>query len=121
MLVSDGKRGMADQWCAVAPVIDIRIGPSLWMVRDREVLVVRETNRFFAIDDSCPHAGASLSNGRFEIGHVRCRVHGLLFHLGTGRCAVGDLALTLYACRVHDEQLEIKLATPDDVSAFQAT
>ena len=82
-----------------------------------ELLIVREANGFFAIEDSCPHAGASLSNGRIESGKVRCRAHGLWFNLSTGRCTVGDLALKVYACRVHDGLLEVRLTSLNETGS----
>ena len=35
----------------------------------------------YAIDDSCPHAGGSLSNGKLQGTRVTCPVHGLKFDL----------------------------------------
>ena len=35
----------------------------------------------YAIEDSCPHNGGSLSNGSVEGARVKCPVHGLLFDL----------------------------------------
>ena len=37
-----------------------------------------------AIDDSCPHSGASLANGKLEGVFVRCPGHGLQFDVRTG-------------------------------------
>ena len=39
----------------------------------------------YAIDDSCPHAGSSLSGGRTEGTTVGCPAHGLKFDLVHGR------------------------------------
>jgi nitrite reductase/ring-hydroxylating ferredoxin subunit len=35
----------------------------------------------YAIEDSCPHAGGSLSNGKLQGTRVTCPVHGLKFDL----------------------------------------
>ena len=35
----------------------------------------------YAIDDSCPHQGGSLSNGKLQGTRVTCPVHGLKFNL----------------------------------------
>ncbi|WP_349918277.1 DsbA family protein [Aeromonas veronii] len=39
---------------------------------------------FHAIDDSCPHQGASLCGGKLEGETIQCRAHGLRFNLRTG-------------------------------------
>jgi predicted DsbA family dithiol-disulfide isomerase/nitrite reductase/ring-hydroxylating ferredoxin subunit len=40
--------------------------------------------RFHAIDDGCPHQGASLCGGRLEGEVIQCLAHGLRFNLNTG-------------------------------------
>lgn len=40
--------------------------------------------RFHAIDDSCPHQGASLCGGKLEGEVIQCCAHGLRFNLNTG-------------------------------------
>ena len=35
----------------------------------------------YAIEDSCPHNGGSLSNGSVQGTRVKCPVHGLMFNL----------------------------------------
>lgn len=39
---------------------------------------------FHAIDDSCPHQGASLCGGKLEGEVIQCLAHGLRFNLTTG-------------------------------------
>ncbi|MCJ1887135.1 Rieske (2Fe-2S) protein [Pseudomonas sp. LA21] len=42
----------------------------------------------YAIDDRCPHAGASLFSGRLDGRWLQCPAHGLKFNLDTG-CPAG--------------------------------
>lgn len=46
-----------------------------------DLALFRFGDEVFAIDDSCPHAGASLAGGRVEGQRVVCRAHGLKFRL----------------------------------------
>ncbi|NJD32401.1 MAG: Rieske 2Fe-2S domain-containing protein [Gammaproteobacteria bacterium] len=46
-----------------------------------DLAVFRVGNSVYAIDDSCPHAGASLSGGKVQGTVVACRAHGLKFSL----------------------------------------
>lgn len=40
--------------------------------------------QFYAIDDSCPHQGASLCGGRLDGRVIQCCAHGLRFNLASG-------------------------------------
>ncbi|ATU44971.1 (2Fe-2S)-binding protein [Acinetobacter junii] len=40
--------------------------------------------RFYAIDDSCPHQGASLFSGKLNGQVIQCCAHGLRFDLESG-------------------------------------
>ena len=46
-----------------------------------DLAVFRIGDAVYAIDDSCPHAGGSLSNGKLQGTRVICPVHGLKFDL----------------------------------------
>lgn len=56
-------------------------------VAGKEVAVFHTGGQFFAIDDCCPHAGASLSGGRVENGIVTCPWHYWRFRLNDGAWA----------------------------------
>jgi 3-phenylpropionate/trans-cinnamate dioxygenase ferredoxin subunit len=46
-----------------------------------DLAVFRIGDAVHAIDDSCPHAGASLCGGRLQGRKIHCRAHGLGFDL----------------------------------------
>jgi nitrite reductase/ring-hydroxylating ferredoxin subunit len=46
-----------------------------------DLAVFRVGDAVYAIEDSCPHAGGSLSNGKLQGTRVTCPVHGLKFNL----------------------------------------
>jgi nitrite reductase (NADH) small subunit/3-phenylpropionate/trans-cinnamate dioxygenase ferredoxin subunit len=56
-------------------------------VGGRRVAVFRVGERWRALQDRCPHMGASLAEGRIESGVVTCHWHGWRFELETGRGA----------------------------------
>ncbi len=70
----------------VGKVDDIRDGETR-MVRagKKEILVVRQDDRFYAIDGWCSHMGAPLDRGQVRERTIRCRVHGAVFDLETGK------------------------------------
>lgn len=72
----------------VCPSDELAEGESLVLtVGDRDVAVFRSDGAVHAIDDRCPHAGASLSSGYVENGCVTCPWHGWRFRLSDGAWA----------------------------------
>lgn len=69
-----------------------------------------------AIDDTCPHQGASLANGRLDGCALSCPAHGLRFDLRTG-CMPGisGLSLKTFPVQVIDGRWILSLDDPDDV------
>jgi nitrite reductase/ring-hydroxylating ferredoxin subunit len=49
-----------------------------------DVLVVYDEGKFFAIEDACNHAGASLAEGWVESACIVCPMHGYKFSLTNG-------------------------------------
>jgi len=71
-------------------------------VGDEKVAVFRVGDRWFALQDECPHMGASLADGKLDGGSVVCRWHDWKFELDSGQ---GDQRK--WACaRVHEVRIE---------------
>jgi len=66
------------------------------------VAVFRRGDRWYAIQDACPHMGASLSDGKLDGEHVVCHWHDWKFELATGQ---GDRRWWARA-RVFDVKIE---------------
>ncbi|TDN57847.1 Rieske 2Fe-2S domain-containing protein [Paraburkholderia sp. BL10I2N1] len=63
-----------------------------------------------AIDNSCPHNGASLANGQLEGTVLHCPAHGLRFDVTTGGMpGSGGLRLRTFPVRVVANRLEVVL------------
>jgi nitrite reductase (NADH) small subunit/3-phenylpropionate/trans-cinnamate dioxygenase ferredoxin subunit len=88
----------------VAKVGDIPDGGSVLVeVNNRDVAVFRVGGHYYAIDDLCPHAGASLSGGPVEDGIVTCPWHYWRFRLSDGAWADNPRVKTgWYPVRVSD-------------------
>lgn len=68
-----------------------------------DLAVFKVGDAVYAIDDSCPHAGSSLSGGRTEGTRVGCPAHGLTFDLAHGRPRTsGRLQARTHGVRVVD-------------------
>jgi nitrite reductase/ring-hydroxylating ferredoxin subunit len=83
-------------------------------IGDKNILVFNVHGVLYAIDDTCPHAGASLANGKIDGLTLQCRAHGLRFDLRTG-CMSGGRGLSIgsYAIEVNDGQAFLTLPDSD--------
>ncbi|MFB5622137.1 MAG: Rieske (2Fe-2S) protein [Candidatus Nitrosomaritimum yanchengensis] len=54
-------------------------------VDGRDILVANIDGSYCAMDDSCTHSGASLSEGKLEGGIVTCGWHSAQFNCKTGK------------------------------------
>lgn len=77
----------AAEWIDVGAHADFREGrPRAIRVGDARVVVFRRRGRLFAMQEACPHMGASLAEGRIVGQRVVCRWHGWGFDLDSGAC-----------------------------------
>lgn len=82
-------------------------------INNKDVAVFRTNGQFFAIDDLCPHMGASLSGGFVEDGVVTCPWHYWRFRLSDGAWADSPKIRTgCYPVHVVGEQLELEVPDP---------
>jgi nitrite reductase/ring-hydroxylating ferredoxin subunit len=54
-----------------------------------EVAIFNLGGEFHAIENTCPHRGASLGDGMLEGDEVHCPLHGWQFNVKTGRMPMG--------------------------------
>src|SRR5947209_20559595 len=79
-------------------------------VESKLVAVFCEGGRYFAIDDVCPHMGASLSGGHVENGIVTCPWHAWRFRLADGSWAdYTRLKIGCYAVRVENGEVQVEI------------
>jgi nitrite reductase/ring-hydroxylating ferredoxin subunit len=53
-------------------------------IADKTVALFNVDGKIYAIDDTCPHAGSSLGNGKLDGRVVTCRSHGMKIDVVTG-------------------------------------
>jgi nitrite reductase (NADH) small subunit/3-phenylpropionate/trans-cinnamate dioxygenase ferredoxin subunit len=79
----------------------------------KAVAVFRHGDRYFAIDDTCPHMGASLAGGFVENGIVTCPWHYWRFRLGDGAWADNPrIKIGCYPVRVVEGEIQVELPDP---------
>ena len=88
----------------VASVDDIPPGGSLAIdVGEKRIAIFHYGGNFYALDETCPHRGAPLHEGRVDRGIVTCSWHQWQFDLKTGCSPVNPLSkVRTYPLRVED-------------------
>lgn len=72
----------------IGKITDIPPGKMQKITADgKEILVVNIDGNFYAMNDTCTHAGASLSEGSLEGHTLTCGWHGAKFDCKTGNLA----------------------------------
>jgi nitrite reductase/ring-hydroxylating ferredoxin subunit len=81
------------------------------VVGGRAIAVFRVGSSFHAIDDTCTHGQASLSQGYVEGEEVECPLHQGRFHIPTGRPACPPVTepVRSYPVRVVDDRVYVEV------------
>jgi 3-phenylpropionate/trans-cinnamate dioxygenase ferredoxin subunit len=89
----------------------------MWRVDGLTIAIFNISGTFHAIDDACPHAGASLANGKLDGRFVQCRAHGLQFDLLTGCARTSrNFGVRTYIIEVRDGQPHLVLQEKDAIA-----
>lgn len=96
-------------------VSDVPVGGAkLIFVNEQALGIFNVSGTFYALDNACPHGGASLSHGIIEGDVVQCRIHHWRFCIRNGiyldenkpRCNVRS-----YPIRIVGDQVQIEFST----------
>lgn len=95
----------------VAKTSDIPPGQGqAFPVNNRMVAVFNDAGTFFAIDDFCPHMGASLAGGYLEDGMVACPWHAWRFCVKNGTwCDNPKIKIDAFEIRVVGDEVQVKV------------
>ena len=94
----------------VATVQDVPAGTARQvMVNGRAVALVNVNGSFYALDDTCPHRGAPLSDGDLEGQELCCPWHGARFDVTTGSalCPPARSGVTAYKVQVVGDEVQV--------------
>lgn len=95
----------------VARVGDIPAGEGrTFEVAGRLVAVFHDGTAYHAIDDLCPHMGASLGSGPLRDGEVTCPWHAWRFRLSDGAwCDNPRLSVPVFEVRVEGDEISVRV------------
>jgi anthranilate 1,2-dioxygenase ferredoxin component len=105
---------MSDNWQPIVKVADFPAeGKMTAVLQGWYVLLVKEEDAYYALNDRCTHAASPLSTGRVRRGAVMCPLHGARFDIITGRCLGASYKdLRTFPVRLTDDgTLEINIPT----------
>ena len=96
---------------AVAKTGSIPAGQGrVFEVSGRLVAVFFDGEHYSAIDDLCPHMGASLGSGPMTDGCVTCPWHAWRFRLSDGAwCDNPKLKVDVFETRLVDDMIEVRV------------
>jgi nitrite reductase/ring-hydroxylating ferredoxin subunit len=101
-------------WHPIAAVDEaLRANP--WLparVGGTSMVLAREGDRWFAVQDRCTHAGCALSEeATLDGGTIHCHCHGSEFDLASGEVLEGpaEYPLRTFQVRVAGNQLEVEV------------
>ena len=77
-------------------------------VADKLIAIFLSEGQYYAIDDTCPHMGDSLSRGHVEKGIVTCPWHAWRFRLSDGAWADNPrIKIGSYPVRVVEGEIQV--------------
>ena len=83
-------------------------------VKERLVAVFHHDGSYFAIDDVCPHMGASLGGGHFEGGVVTCPWHAWRFKVCDGTwCDNPVIKIDSFELRIEGDEIQVSVPTKE--------
>ncbi len=99
------------RWVRVALANEVSPGEGKpFKVGDHILALYNDGGEFFAIDDTCPHQGASLGEGTLHQGRVICPWHNWIFELRTGECrGIPQITVACYPTRRSGDAVEVEL------------
>jgi nitrite reductase (NADH) small subunit/3-phenylpropionate/trans-cinnamate dioxygenase ferredoxin subunit len=82
-------------------------------VGNKVIAIFCQQGQFHAIDDMCPHMGASLAGGYVENGVVTCPWHAWRFRVTDGTWADNPrIKIGSYPVRVQGDEIQVQVELP---------
>lgn len=82
------------------------------MVGRKEIAIYNLGGKYYATDDICTHAYASLSDGYIEEGQVECPLHAGTFDIKTGKATAAPCVVDLNTYEVKIDGEDILVGVP---------
>ena len=82
-----------------------------FIIEGKRIALFNLGDQFYALDDTCPHAGGPLSEGSIEGEDVECPWHGSRFNIKTGEATAPPALenVARYNVRVAGDAIEVEV------------
>mgnify|MGYP001246480903 CR=1 FL=1 len=102
------------QWTKVEDLSPLlKTGRMVFRAASRQILILKQGERFFAVNNRCPHEGYPLSEGQLSADcTLTCNWHNWKFDLKSGETLVGGDRLRSYPLRWQEGDLYVDLSGP---------
>ncbi|MQA08200.1 MAG: bifunctional 3-phenylpropionate/cinnamic acid dioxygenase ferredoxin subunit [Pseudonocardiaceae bacterium] len=103
---------------AICRIDDIPAGESVRFDAHVPIAVFNADGEFYAVDDTCSHQDASLSDGFLEGCFVECPLHAALFDLRTGMpsCLPAKRPIRTHPVSVHEGWIYVHVIRQEEVA-----
>ncbi|OGQ05683.1 MAG: hypothetical protein A2W61_00640 [Deltaproteobacteria bacterium RIFCSPLOWO2_01_44_7] len=98
-------------WYKVAKISDLKIGEGKTVdIHGKPIALFNNGGTFQAIDNTCPHRGGSLGEGKLKENCVVCPLHQWTFNLETGQNIRNTaVKLNVYPTKIEGEEVWIEI------------
>lgn len=83
------------------------------LVAGKEVAIINLGGQFYAMDDICSHAYASMADGYIEGDCIECPLHGAQFNIKTGKAETPPATVDLATYQIKIEGSDIYVGLPN--------
>lgn len=104
------------QWVRLLPLAELMDGkPHRAKLHDRDIVLIRQEERTYALLDSCAHLGGPLSKGNVDDCSITCPWHGSRFALDDGHVLDGPATLSqpTFETRINEGYVEVRAFEPE--------
>jgi 3-phenylpropionate/trans-cinnamate dioxygenase ferredoxin subunit len=79
------------------------------VVDGQKVVLVRQGDRVYALEDQCSHEEFALSDGELVAGQIECALHGARFDPATGapKALPAVKPVRTFDCRVEGDEVQV--------------
>lgn len=103
---------MAEHWVTVARKGFLEPGELMYVeVDDEPVCLINLNGELYALNDTCTHEDASLSDGTIDGDEIECPMHGGAFDIRTGAPTAFPVAVATekYAVRIVGDEVQVTI------------
>jgi len=100
------------EWFKLCKLDDLAEGkPTPFTVDDYDVVLIRQGDKVYALEDNCSHQDFPLSQGTVMRDRIKCKAHGAEFSLETGQALCAPAFAPVRNFKVKLEGGEVLIST----------